>query len=456
MKQLLQTFLLGLMVITLSGCPDSSDSDTAPTIVGGASTSGGSSNTGGTSASFGGEGFISFVSADPGGSIGIRGTDAIANQSVVTFSVTDSQGNPIAGQAVSFSLNTSLGGIALSSSQQVTNAEGLVTTTVSSGDVATVVRVTAESTRNGVTATAQSSQLAITTGIADQDSFSVSISEFNIEGNNVDGITTEITARAADRYNNPVADNTAINFTAEGGSIPGSCLTVDGACSVNLVSQNPRPADGRVTILVSAIGEESFNDVNPSNGRYDDAETFTDSSREAFRDDNRNDARDSNEIYIDYNSNQSYDLADGLFNGLLCNGPANCSQRKTTTVFQNVVVVFADSFFNITATPSAIALGASGTAAQTVVVNVKGSSNGQVPPVGTTITAETTQGTLGTPTNFTMTNTTFDPASGTAGDPSRFTFSIAPGSAAGSGTLTITVTTPRGNITTATLPVTQS
>lgn len=43
----------------------------------------------------------------------------------------------------------------------------------------------------------------------------------------------------------PVPDGTVVNFTTEGGSIPGSCVTQDGVCSVTFTAQDPRPANGR-------------------------------------------------------------------------------------------------------------------------------------------------------------------------------------------------------------------
>ena len=70
---------------------------------------------------------------------------------------------------------------------------------------------------------------------------------------------------AADHFNNPVPNGTAISFTTEGGAIDGSCLTDDGGCSVTWRSQRPRLPDGRFTILATAIGNESFLDSERNN-----------------------------------------------------------------------------------------------------------------------------------------------------------------------------------------------
>jgi len=114
----------------------------------------------------------------------------------------------------------------------------------------------------------------------------------NIEGWNLDGITAKVTVRLSDRYNNPVPDNTAVTLHTEGGQIGGSCLTATtllngaGVCSVTFVSQNPRPADGRITILATAIGEESFID-NDADGIFNNTDIPLEIG-EPFRNDNEN------------------------------------------------------------------------------------------------------------------------------------------------------------------------
>lgn len=399
-------------------------------------------------------GAIAFESASPQ-VIGIRGSGAIPEQSTVTFKVTNSAGGPVPNQVVDFSLNNTLGGVSLSNPQGTTNADGVVTTTVTSGDVATTVRVTATATQNGTTTNAQSNGLAITTGIPDQDSFSISTETFNIEGFNINGITTKITVHAADRFNNPVANGTAITFTTEGASIEGSCLTVNGACSATLTSQSPRPSNGRITVMASAIGEESFNDANPSNGRFDDAETFSDLP-EAFRDDNFDGNRDSTEPFVDFNTNGTYDPADGVFNGLLCNGPGLCASdsNNTLTVFNLIEIILSSSFFNISASPSVINLDFSESVF--ITVEVKG-NQGQIPPAGTTVTGATSQGTIVGGTSFTIPNSAFDPAKDDpADDPSIRIFQIKQGSEPGDGRFTVTAKTPLGNETIAEFFVTQT
>ena len=393
-------------------------------------------------------GSISFTSADPQ-IIGIKGSGAIPEQSVTSFKVTNTAGGPVANQLVTFALNNTSGGITLSTTENTTNAEGVVSTTVASGTVATAVRVTATAVQGTATSSAQSSALVITTGIPDQDSFSLSATTLNIEGSQYDGITTDLTIRAADRYNNPVPDGTAVAFQAEGASIEGSCTTVSGACTVTLTSQKPRPAgDERITVLATAIGEESFNDSDPSNGQYDDTETFTDLA-EAYRDDDESGTYDSpNEPFIDFNSNFSRDDGNLLYEGLLCKGPSKCNPSQTTvTISESIVIVLSESFFNIV-TPASISLGDAIAPAPGTVSVLVDSLNNQLPPAGTTISISTDFGTISGPSSYTIPSSNFN-------GEAFYSFGVKPATSKGSGTITVTVSTPLGNESFRTLTVTQ-
>ena len=85
----------------------------------------------------------------------------------------------------------------------------------------TPVRVTATIRGTSPAVTSTSDQLVISTGIPDQNSFSLSTSIFNVEGANFDGCPSNIGSTVSvclgDHFNNPVPDGTAVSFTAEGG-----------------------------------------------------------------------------------------------------------------------------------------------------------------------------------------------------------------------------------------------
>ncbi|HLA33266.1 MAG TPA: hypothetical protein VJ001_00210, partial [Rhodocyclaceae bacterium] len=366
-------------------------------------------------------GSIQFVSASPA-SITLKGMGGLGRQesSQVTFKVVDNNGNPVGGKTVSFSLSTSIGGITLTGGATPTTSTavsdpitGYAVVSVNSGTISTPVRVYASVASGTSTLTTQSDQLTVTTGIPDQDSTSLSATILNIEGWNYDGSTTVLTMRLADHFNNPVPDGTAVNFTTEGGSVVSSCVTKDGACSATLSSQNPRPTDGRVTVLAYAVGEESFIDLN-SNGLADTGASAADTANElyitdannnrnstdmadAFRDDSENGVREVTETYIDFNGDGK-DTADGKYNGVLCNeaagskaGTCPSGTNKSIHVRDSLVVVFSGSNAVITM-PAAMDLNHCGkTIGFSVgIVDV----NGNIMPAGTKIDFATSNGKL--------------------------------------------------------------
>ena len=369
-------------------------------------------------------GSIQFVSATPSSISlkGIGGTEAAQ----VRFKVLDNRGNPLSGKTVTFGLSTTVGGITLTPPTPDTatsDADGLVVTTVNSGTVSTPVRVTASTpgATAGTTLTTQSSGLTITTGIPDQDSFSLSATKLNPEFRDIDGNTTVLTARLADHFNNPVPDGTVVNFTTEGGSIVASCSTVSSACSSTLTSQAPRPAGGRVTVLAYAVGEESFIDLN-GNGVADlvpaemvDENGASTDLPEAFRDDNENGVRDANETFFDFNQNGVYDGPDGKYSGVLCDtaksSAGTCSATKATHVRKSIVIVFSGSTAVISkiAPPGTINLGGA-CAGGSVQVDLRiVDVVGNPMPVGTTIVVTTTNGTISGTGSFVQANTNVTP-----------------------------------------------
>ena len=278
--------------------------------------------------------------------------------------------------------------------------------------------------------------------MADQDSFSLSVGCFNIEGGDYDGTTTSVNIRAADRFNNPVPDGTAVAFRAEGGAIQPQCLTTDGACSVTFTSQQPRVANRRVTILATAIGEESFTDVN-GDGRYDAGEPFTDMD-EAFVDNDEDGVRDANEPFLDFNNNGSFTTGSGNFTGVLCD--SGCDTATSLHVRDSQRIIMSGSAANIQISPSPIDLsnGAVG-------VNVLVSDNaGQPMPGQTTVTATTSLGSI-------VGDSTYAQPCTSAAGAYPYNFAIQPPEGLDeprSGVFTIKVTTPRGVVSTRAVTVT--
>ncbi|TFW28424.1 hypothetical protein E4L96_02385 [Massilia arenosa] len=214
-------------------------------------------------------GAINFVGSNvTGSSIVLKGSGGLGRSEAaqLTFKVVDSHNTGLPGVDVQFRATTTTGGLTVSPAKATTDANGNVTTIVSSGTIPTPVRVIAEATRNGVTISGLSDALTISTGLPIQKSMSMSSDSYNIEGWGIDGQEAKLTVRMADQYGNPVSDGSTINFVTEGGAVgssaQGSCTTTDGGCSVSLRSQNFRPANGRVTVLAFAQGIEDFVDSN--------------------------------------------------------------------------------------------------------------------------------------------------------------------------------------------------
>lgn len=441
-------------------------------------------------------GSIQYVSSAPS-NISLKGTGGIES-SQVTFKVLDTGGNPLSGKTVTFGLSTTVGGITLTPGGTATSdANGLVVTNVNAGTVSTPVRVTATTCSTpadpctGNSLATQSNQLTITTGIPDQFGFSLSATEWNIEGWSIDGTTTELTARLADHFKNPVPDGTAVVFTAEAGSVVGTCSTIDSACSVLYTSQGTRPTNGRVTVLAYAVGEETFTDLNGS-GWADLVEMIDPNGNptdlpEAFVDYNENGTFESaSETFVDFNNDGIYNAADGKFNGVLCDdinagrsSIGTCGLDKTVHVRQSGVIVLSGStadikINNLSSGLATIAIPpcnlATGNGSQTFTVTVV-DKNGHAMPAGTTVDFSSTNGSA--PSGYIVTpstncrsgllypncpafaaSTTFGDTPVTIqGDASTDAASMCSNQIS-RGTLTVTVTTPSGRKTYATAEVT--
>lgn len=331
---------------------------------------------------------LEFVEVEPE-LISIKGTGG--NETArVTFRVLGSTGAPIKDIPVNFRLSTTTGGLSLVNDQAESNDNGEASTTVQAGTVATSVRVIASTAE--VSNEPASSRLVVSTGIPDQNSASVSATNLFPVAWRFDGVESQITMRLADAFNNPPPDGTAVSFTTSGGSIDASCTTQNGACSVTWRSQSPRPIPdqgftvdegnlsvvcptsdecrpGRVKVLASVIGNESFGDET-GNGLYDGPGTDTfnadpgsaacsravpqstasvgangcDDLGEAYLDSNFNGTRQTNglEPFVDFNQNGDFDSGNGIYDGVLCSDAAldagECT-RNSVSVRDDLMLV---------------------------------------------------------------------------------------------------------------------
>ncbi|MEL4430907.1 Ig-like domain-containing protein [Shewanella mangrovisoli] len=472
-------------------------------------------------------GSIVFLDATPK-NIGIKGTGGVES-SILRFKVLDTNNNPVANKTVNFTLNNpSSAGAKINPVSATSNSEGIVQTVVNSGTIAETVRVTA--TISGTSISSQSNLLVVSTGKPDQDSFSLSATALNVEGWNYDGATVTITARLADAFNNPVPDGTAVYFTAEGGAIESSCTTNKGVCSVVWTSQLPRPIGsnigffdlngiqqkdpsamlqqetnlvggkyygnkfgqpygGRVTILATAIGEESFPDLNSNNildlkAEFDLFKSITDTDGKitGCGRDNSGDCYDLSEAFVDHNEDGIYtpkyidktsdpqklepsgeretyvdfidpsfpsgegkfDVADIAYNGVLCDSSASgvkCSDQKSISVRRSLVLVMSGSdavatrptnvAINDVTGKSQIDLATKGTAKVTFTI---ADLNNQQMPAGTVVNFKATGASVTSSTSYTWPSTNYNGGR-------QFTVSLKGSDQADTGNFIVTVTT---------------
>lgn len=244
---------------------------------------------------------VTFVSAAPS-QIYLANSGAV-NKSLLRFRVFSS-GSPLANVPVTFSITLNPGGsspgaVTLNTTSGTSDSNGEVSVQVSAGTIPGPVRVMAALTSNSAVF-AESQNLTVASGPPSQKFMSLSVSTFNIEGRAIDGTGSTLTVRIADRQGNPVDDGTVINFTSEGGQVAQSCATARIAgisqCSVNFISQNPRPLNGRVSVLAYTNGTKDFVDANMDN-LFNAGDTLVDQGN-AYRDDNENGQYDVGEFVL--------------------------------------------------------------------------------------------------------------------------------------------------------------
>jgi hypothetical protein len=423
-------------------------------------------------------GSIKFVNAQ-GTNIALKGTGGFGRPefSTVTFQVFDTTGAAVSGKQIDFMFadsltSTTTGGLTLSPTSATSAADGTVTTLVTAGTIPTSVRIVASV--HGTAMTTLSSILVVSTGVPDQAHFSLSSSTGNCEGRDIDQTCTFITAALGDHFGNPVPDGTAVNFSSESGTIGASCVTGSlppagatgdvvpgqttnsrtgpgsGTCTVELRSGAPRKADGLVTVLAYALGEETLFDTN-GNNVYDSGDTFTDKSPDVFRDDDENGAWSPGEPCIGPNTNGLCSTpGDGVYNGVLRSPPLPGTQ-KTLYVSAQFGQIFSGSDAVITFSPAAAVCNANRTA--DILVTVK--------DVVGNIMPATTQLSFGA--LFGIDTASVQPSSikvprvtravGQTIIPPSYLITVGCPSVSSTGKMTVTVTTPAGVTTTANVSI---
>lgn len=345
---------------------------------------------------------IRFVSATPA-RIYLQGVPGVSS-SIVKFKLLDGNGSPIASRQVvlNFALRPTGASLRVAGNLEETletNSQGEVSVSVLSGSAPGPVQVQARLVGDLGIANV-SNGLSIASGLPTQNRFSLSVSTFNIEGLEVDGVVSTITVRAADRLGNPVPDGTAINFISSGGQVVGNCLTAGtsiddiAGCSVKFSSQASRPLNGRVTVLAWAQGEESFTDLSvPQNNVFDSGvDTY----------------KDLGQPYLDADFNGAYDAVQGDVQVGEASGTSACVDEAvlpfgaksiagtcsgswgTALVRNSAVVVLSGSTPNLSLLSGSVAAGSGmNTCAYTFTLK---DINGNPMPAGTKLSVVSSSG----------------------------------------------------------------
>ncbi|HOX44490.1 MAG TPA: hypothetical protein PK668_12880 [Myxococcota bacterium] len=281
-------------------------------------------------------GSVELLSADTL-KLGVLGS-GVNETSQVTFLVKDTAGLPFEGVQVDFTLSPAPG-VAVDPRSTLTDGEGLAVTTLRSGTMATIVRVTAEAIVGNVQIPATSPAFAIVGARPSQGQFTFVCEENNVGGFNRANVQTACTVWLADRFNNKIGFPTWVLFTTEAGQIESSVQISDSGPDMGsavttirtgdnipedvapfpgepFVGAGPlfdNPRDGLVTILAYTVGEEEFTDLD-GDGQYDPGEPFVDVG-EPLLDKDDDGIYTAEEACVDSNSNGEYDGPNGQWDG---------------------------------------------------------------------------------------------------------------------------------------------
>lgn len=406
---------------------------------------------------------IRFISAEPT-NIAIKGTGGAGRQetSKVLFKVVDQNGIASALQDVEFELTQNPVGATIAPTSATTNADGEVYTIVSAGKVAGTVKVKVKLSDPDLVIATVSSELVISTGLPDQNSFSFSLSDHTPESLAIDDVRVSASILLADHFNNAVPDGTSVYFSTEGGAIRdadtgtvGSCSTVASGCSIEWVSQNPRPDGnklsdgfscstflfapdgtgigpcintggmgqpygGRVTITAYAVGEESFVD-NDGDGWFTDGDLLLTDLAEVFYDYNEdslykavNGAEDLEEEFVDFAPiDQQFSASNSKYNGLLCSQESEdlnqCTQNLIHVRGQQILIMASgNQYIRVQDIDLATGIGTDTGSVDLVSnssVNLKvylADIYNNQPPSGTVITVTAENGKISGPSTFTV------------------------------------------------------
>jgi len=260
----------------------------------------------------------------------------------VQFRLIGELGAPVLGEAVSFDLTSSVGGVAIAPSRvsDISDENGLVSTLVRSGTVSTTFSVIATHDSSGNQTT--SDGIVVSSGVPVDSKFSLSLSTFTpADAFGINGIDVGVSVIASDFFGNDVPDGSQVFFASpESGNIDSSCTLLSGQCSVTWISSGVRPSDLRATIIAYTNGAEDYTDVN-GNTVFDGSDVAGSDLEEPFIDEDESGTYEPGEFFVDANSNGVRDGGNNLWDGPCLdavNPVADCSGEDSILISETAII----------------------------------------------------------------------------------------------------------------------
>ena len=238
------------------------------------------------------------------------------------------------------------------------NSSGKVTVNLYPGNIPGPVEIQA-TLKADQTISASAKNIAVATGRPTQKGITLALEKNVLADNAID--TTGLSVYLTDRQGNFVPNGTVISFVAEGGTVTPNCATVGGNCSVTFTSQNPRPANGRVSVIAYVEGDKAYSDLNGDNVYTAGIDSLLDNIGNFFRDDNEDLKYDPGEfVYkrgaLPQNAKQASCAASTLSQPNLpnfvlenMNTPTECDDALATVLRKQIIMGFANdtpTFYN--------------------------------------------------------------------------------------------------------------
>ena len=258
------------------------------------------------------------------------------------------------------------------------NSSGKVAVNLYPGNIPGPVEIQA-TLKADQTISASAKNIAVATGRPTQKGITLALEKNVLADNAID--TTGLSVYLTDRQGNFVPNGTVISFVAEGGTVTPNCATVGGNCSVIFTSQNPRPANGRVSVIAYLEGDKAYSDLNGDNVYTAGIDSLLDNIGNFFRDDNEDLKYDPGEfVYkrgaLPQNAKQASCAVSTLSQPNLpnfvlenMNTPTECDDALATVLRKQIIMGFANdtpTFYNYKIIPGAISFEMYGNNVRTV------------------------------------------------------------------------------------------